>query len=469
MRWRGIMRESPNFQFLKVHDPQLVRLASLAEGSLHVDPPTTILKVRQFVEVLARHVAAKQGALGVSGETFSDLLRRLQETGRLPREAAEVFHHLRRLGNAAAHENRGSALQALSSLKLARELGIWFHRTFRPERGFSPGPFAPPPLPHDPSVELRAEVEMLRAKLLASEDAAARVARGAEELRRANETADERLARERQERALWEQLAEEAERRKVQVEAELRAIQAANANPAPSAVATAIATAAETAGRIIVDEADTRIMIDAQLSAAGWEADSTTLRHARGTRPARGRAMAIAEWPTESGSVDYALFLDGRGVGVVEAKRSGLAVPAALDQARRYARTIRLEPDEAAFGTPYAHGLDEAYRVPFVFATNGRPYLKQLETQSGIWNWDARRATNRAVALPEWFTPRDLAERLEQELDATGLSEDLPDLPACAPTRPPPSRRSRKPWRRAGGRSWSPWRPAPARRSPASP
>ncbi|KMO18111.1 hypothetical protein SQ03_10865 [Methylobacterium platani JCM 14648] len=412
-----------------VHDAQLVRLASLAEGSLHVDPPTTILKIRQFVETLARLAAARQGALDRPGEPFAELLQRLQDRKLLPREAADVFHHLRRLGNAAAHENRGSAAQALSCLKLARQLGIWFHRTFQPDPRFAPEPFVPPPLPRDISAELAAEVTALRAKLLASESEAARSAREAEELKRASESAADRLAREQQERALWEQLAEEAERRKVEVEAELRAIQAANANLAPSVVASAIATAAETASHIVVDEADTRIIIDAQLTAAGWQADSSTLRHARGTRPARGRAMAIAEWPTESGNVDYALFLDGRCVGVIEAKRSGLAVPAALDQAKRYARTIRLEPDEAAFGTPYVHGLDESYRAPFMFATNGRPYLKQLETQSGIWSWDARRVTNRAVALPDWFTPRDLTERLEQELDTTGFSEDLPDLP----------------------------------------
>jgi type I restriction enzyme R subunit len=39
--------------------------------------------------------------------------------------------------------------------------------------------------------------------------------------------------------------------------------------------------------------------------------------------------------------------------------------------------------------------------VPFVFSANGRPYLKQLETQSGIWFRDARKPTNHRRALTQ--------------------------------------------------------------------
>src|SRR5258705_303677 len=73
------------------------------------------------------------------------------------------------------------------------------------------------------------------------------------------------------------------------------------------------------AQQVELDEATTRILIDDQLRAAGWIVDSRSLRHAIGTRPQLGQAVAIAEWPTESGPVDYALFIDGRCVGVIEA------------------------------------------------------------------------------------------------------------------------------------------------------
>lgn len=424
---------SPNFAFLDLIDPQLARLGALAEWSLHVDPPTTIVKVRQFTEVLTRLVAAKQGALTVPGEGFADMLMRLQRTRLLPDKAADIFHHLRRLGNAAAHEDRGSAAQALSALKLARELGIWFHRTFTPDPRFVPGPFVPPEPPRDASAELGAQIVVLREKLAASEDTAARAAREAEDARRASETALQRAAREAEERVAWERLAVEIDAARGRAETELRAMQAANADPAPTERAAIAAAAAVAADRIALDEADTRVLIDAQLTAAGWEADSGRLRYALGARPNRGRAVAVAEWPTEAGPVDYALFVGEACVGVVEAKRSAEAVPAALEQAKRYARAIRLPPEALASDAPFVHGSDEAYRVPFAFATNGRPYLRQLETQSGIWAWDARLPTNRPFALPDWFTPRDLTERLEQAVATSVSTEDAANVPGLRP------------------------------------
>jgi type I restriction enzyme R subunit len=351
----------------------------------------------------------------------------------LPDQAANVCHHLRRLGNLATHEDKGTAAQALSCLKLARELGVWLHRTFTPHPAFSPGPFVPPLPPRDISTELAAQIEDLRAQLAASESAAASAARDAKEARRASETAVERAQREGEERALWEKLASEEESARIRVEAELRALQTANADKPPDERAELVIAAASAADRIVVDEADTRVLIDAQLVAAGWEADTLRLRYSLGTRPDRRRAIAIAEWPTETGPADYALFKDGLCLGIVEAKRSATTVPAALEQAKRYARTIVLGPDQLALDAPFAHGLDESFRVPFVFATNGRPYMRQLETQSGIWTWDARWAANRPSALPDWFSPRDLAERLEQEIAPAGFAEDPVDLPGIRP------------------------------------
>jgi type I restriction enzyme R subunit len=49
----------------------------------------------------------------------------------------------------------------------------------------------------------------------------------------------------------------------------------------------------------------------------------------------------------------------------------------------------------------------------FLFATNGRPYVKQLATKSGIWFWNARTGET-PKPLADWFSPRDLQERLQQ-------------------------------------------------------
>ena len=49
-------------------------------------------------------------------------------------------------------------------------------------------------------------------------------------------------------------------------------------------------------------EQKTRRLIDAQLQKAGWEADTKHLRYSEGARPAKGRNLAIAEWPTDAAS-----------------------------------------------------------------------------------------------------------------------------------------------------------------------
>jgi type I restriction enzyme, R subunit len=53
-----------------------------------------------------------------------------------------------------------------------------------------------------------------------------------------------------------------------------------------------------------------------------------------------------------------------------------------------------------------------------VFAANGRSYLKQIETESGIWFRDTRRAANHRRALADWLTPEGLLGLIEIDQDA---------------------------------------------------
>jgi type I restriction enzyme R subunit len=398
----------------------------LAERYFREDPATALIKLRQFAELMAKTVAARNAALDPR-ENFDGVLRRLQQDRHLPSQTADLFHAIRRIGNTAAHENRGTHAQALAALKLAWQLGIWFHRSYGRVPGFDPGAFVPPAEPADPSEPLREEIEALRARLIESEDNAARSRREAEEHARAHEDLAARLAREAAERVAWEALAIEAEAKRAESESALAALQSASSAPQQYALLPALQEQAEAAAhKIEIDETDTRAIIDAQLRTVGWKADSETLRHAAGTRPGPTDAIAIAEWPTETGPVDYALFVKGRCVGVIEAKRQSKDVPAVLEQSQRYARAILLPPEATDPDAPYMHGLEASYRVPFVFATNGRPYVKQLATKSGIWFWDARAATNAPTALPEWFSPADLEEKLLQAIaqSVTDLAEE---------------------------------------------
>jgi type I restriction enzyme, R subunit len=178
---------SANFEFLGEHDTQLVRLGALAERYFKDDPNTCLIKLRQFGEVLAQLTAAKTGLLASPEEPQADLLRRLKFEGIVPREMGELFHQLRIAGNRATHAQIGDHAEALSTLKMARQLGIWFHRTFGDAR-FSAGAFVPPPDPAAATKALHEELERLRVSLdqTRSEAEKARLATEAEARERAS-------------------------------------------------------------------------------------------------------------------------------------------------------------------------------------------------------------------------------------------------------------------------------------------
>src|SRR5713101_3382602 len=102
------MPPTSNFAFLTVHDPQLVQLGSLAERYFRDDPGTAIFKMRQFAELLSKTIAAHHALYLGERETFEETLRRLSYERIVPKEAADVFHALRKAGNKAVHEARGN-------------------------------------------------------------------------------------------------------------------------------------------------------------------------------------------------------------------------------------------------------------------------------------------------------------------------------------------------------------------------
>ena len=166
------------------------------------------------------------------------------------------------------------------------------------------------------------------------------------------------------------------------------------------------------AGELTLSEAETRKIIDAQLEEAGWQADSINLKYSNGIRPEKGKNIAIAEFPTDKGKADYALFAGLQLVGIVEVKAEYKDISAIIaNQCKDYATSIKSEHSE------YIISEWGDYKVPFVFATNGRKYLKQLETKSRIWFLDTRRNDNIPKALQNWKSPQGLLEDLEKDIE----------------------------------------------------
>lgn len=172
-------------------------------------------------------------------------------------------------------------------------------------------------------------------------------------------------------------------------------------------------------------EAQTREIIDQQLRDAGWEADTPTLNNwTKGTLPQKGHNMAIAEWklPHRRERADYVLFIGERAVGIVEAKRYGETVAtSALGQAYDYYKYLK---------------NSEKYQmenIAFLFGANGRPYLSQMKSQSGIWFRDMRNKNHPDGPLESWLTPDDIKmkemARPEEDADSALQKDDYyPDF-----------------------------------------
>ena len=404
-----------NFAFLKVHDEQLVRLGMLAERYFAGDPVTSLIKTRQFAEFLAKLTAARIGLLTDPGISQHDLLGELTGNRIVSREVLDLFHEIRKAGNRATHDNEGDHRAALNNLKYARQIGIWFHRTFKHPK-FKPGPFLPPADPAEESKYLKEELRRLRDErdALLSDAERARVAEAA---------AEYRALQAEEEKAIWAQLAEEADQAQTRLVHELTSVQAQGAQETTEILETYAANADSATVAIDLDEVATREIIDQQLRDVGWEVDTPTLRYSEGARPAKGRNLAIAEWPTETGPADYVLFRGLTPIAVVEAKRSRKNVASAIDQSKRYSRGYTVASDQfPAKGGPWAD-----YKIPFLFATNGRPFLQQLKEQSGIWFLDARESTNHPRARDGWSSPTDLAAMLKINIKAA--DKELADSP----------------------------------------
>jgi type I restriction enzyme, R subunit len=410
---------STNFTHLQEHNEQLLRLGMLAEKYFTDDPNTCLLKLRQFAELLAQLLASRIGLFLSTEESQYELLRRLQDSGMLPREIAQLFGEIRRSGNAANHGLVDDYRTALNNLKVAWQLGLWFHRTFK-NPAFKSGPFIPPAAPKDESEDLRAELLNLSQAL--------------EEYKTAHQDAEKRLASlevtlksAQDEQSFWEQMATEAEQVRVGLEQQLAAQQAAAEVRPRETLASYVNAANRAVESVQMDEASTRTLIDRQLQQAGWEVDSINLTHGKGVRPERGKNRAIAEWPTASGPADYILFVGLMPIATVEAKRQNVNVSGALQQAKRYSRDFRFDAEHQRLGKGWGE-----YKLPFTFSANGRPYLRQLATHSGIWFCDVRCPENLSRALDGWYTPEGLVallkqhqETAHQSLNAQGFDYDL--------------------------------------------
>jgi type I site-specific restriction endonuclease len=121
-------------------------------------------------------------------------------------------------------------------------------------------------------------------------------------------------------------------------------------------------------------EARARVLIDRQLTDAGWSVqDSRSLN----LFAAQGVARREATMAAGHGRADYLLYVDQRVVGVIEAKPEGTPLSGVEWQSATYAEGLPPDVRLAA--------LTKDDRLPFVFEASGieRPRSRSCPRRSG--------------------------------------------------------------------------------------
>ncbi len=352
-----------NFEFLNRYWPVLAQLGANAENYLYSDPNACIYKLGLFAERLVQEILVFEHMdAPKTDNTHANRIRLLKRAGLLPPEIDNTLYILRKTRNSAVHAGTDSVDEAKTLLSMAYNLAVWYMETYG-DWEYIAGDFVMPEEVHQ--ADLKSVIE----------DQEKKIAELSQKLAQVTTAVSGTTQKERAKRG-------------------------------------------ETVSSMMQwNEAQTRCLIDEQLRKAGWEADTINLRYSKGIRPVKGRNIAISEWPTNSafyknGYADYAFFIGEKLVALMDAKRASEDVASTIDvQVKDYAKHIKEEHSK------YVINSWNDYQVPFLFASNGRAFLEQLRTKSGIWFLDARKSTNQPYPIRNWFSPSDLEEKLSQDID----------------------------------------------------
>ena len=127
--------------------------------------------------------------------------------------------------------------------------------------------------------------------------------------------------------------------------------------------------------------------IDRQLVQSGWQ-----VQDYKKLNPSAASGIAVREYPTESGSADYILFINREPVGVIEAKKEGQTLSHVHDQ------TVRYASDELKF-------IRNVNELPFQYESTGTETLFT----------DARDPSPRQREIFNFHRPETLENYLKQE------------------------------------------------------
>ena len=362
-----------NFDFLNRYWPALAQIGANAENYVYSDPNACIYKIGMFSERLVQEILIFEGMPEPEiDNNHANRIRILKRAGLLPRDIDDTLYLLRKTRNSAVHTGADSVEDAKTLLSMTYNLAVWFMETYG-DWGFIAPAFVMPEEKHQADLE---------------------------------------------------SIIEEQEQKIAELSKQLEVVQTAASGTSKKE---RVKHSESVSSMMNWTEAQTRCLIDEQLRKAGWEADTQNLRYSKGARPIKGQNIVISEWPTNSafqdhGYADYAFFIGEKLVALMDAKKASEDVASTIDvQVKDYASHIRAED------LPYTLGTWGEYQVPFLLASNGRAYLEQLRTKSGIWFLDVRIQANLSYPIRNWFSPDDIKAKLDQDIQDANEKLELAD------------------------------------------
>jgi type I restriction enzyme R subunit len=148
-------------------------------------------------------------------------------------------------------------------------------------------------------------------------------------------------------------------------------------------------------------EEQARQNIDQLLTKAGW-----IIQDVNEINLGAGLGVAVREYPTKTGPVDYALFVDRKAIGVIEAKAVGTTLSGVAEQSEKYIRSF---PDNVIHFT---------LPLPFAYESTGaETYFR-----------DERDPNPRSRRVFAFHKPETLLEWVKQDNTLRARLQELPPL-----------------------------------------
>ena len=144
-----------------------------------------------------------------------------------------------------------------------------------------------------------------------------------------------------------------------------------------------------------------RMAIDRRLEQAGW-----IIQDMAQLNLFAGLGVAVREFSTSTGPVDYALFVDGVPVGVVEAKK---------DDAGEHITDVEIQSGRYAHSTFKYHGV---YRIRFVYEATG--------TLTRFTDYDDSKCRSRSIF--SFHQPKELQRLMKQPDTIRNRMKQFPDF-----------------------------------------